>query len=620
MPLSTAFDVKVIFNDLGEIISIHDLFLSKLSQIVSRDMKYVDVLAAFLELIHQLTPLYKDFCSHQRESSRAFETKFASDVRFRQIVTECQKNLTRMIQHQQELVEKESNKGFIESSCAITRAIRNQNLPVASYIIKPMQRITKYYLLFERISKSIDKMKQPDLSDIAEKLSKSASFLCETVNETCRAKDDFEDNQRKLKWAQNHIKQVSSNEVELDYRSKVMHSIRQSREIIFFESKTNCMGDRKLVKAGNMFKWRTGRELAIFLFNDVLLLTVAKSVTLAGVDDIFTSGKAQQSYYKLYKPPILVENVAVLQEGLGDVSMDSQSSRSSLNEKNLLSVCFTNKSTGEIFNLLANSLAEKDRWIKALDLHSAKAREARHNQQQVLSSRNIVTKPTADEAYGRLLITILEVKSVKQNCDNRRSLLEIDDDVTKHPMFSWKISVHAQLKREKTIGLFDSDSATRTVLNISDIYKTNPVPFNIYCSSSHDELKARYADESTQFLLPKKLLDDGQDLLDLNVFDEPAYRESHLLGSRRIDLDRMIGLASSQSSNIGGTSSRISNKLLPERPTELAFRIKPVKAKNRISSRNSLDSNLSYQQCSPKQIKQDRELWIKLRFHLHLFQ
>lgn len=619
IPLSAAFDVSMIFGGLSEIISIHDTFLANLSKVVDQNMDYRSILILFHDLLESIGPLYRDFCSHQSRSSRIFETKLASDFRFRQLVSECQKNLLRTIQQQQDSTQKGSSMCQVEPSSAMSRLMRNQNLPVASYIIKPMQRITKYYLLFERISKSVTICESNrDLKELAEKLKTTANSLCQTVNETCRAKEDLEDNQRKLRWSQNHIKQISSHELELDYRSSVMHSIRQTRETIFFEHKTNCLGDRKFIKAGNMFKWRSGRELALFLFNDVLLITINKTATLARLDDIFSSEKAQQSYYKLYKPPILVENIVVLQESIGDISMDSQASRSSWSEKQLLSLSFSDKSTGEIFNLLANSSAEKDHWMTALNYLSIKAREARRHQQQTYMETGIIYKPVPDQAYGRLLVTVHEVKYCSKDKGSRRSSLELDDRSIQQSPFSWRVSVHLQLRRSKMLGLFDSDDAVKAIVNISDIFRTNPTPFNIYYSSMQDEVKARYTDESTQFLLPKKLLDDGRDYLDIEVVDESAFREINLIGKRRIDLDQLMGSGLSQSPDFSGGSTKTIPKLVPERPIELSFKLRLAKDKCE-TSRQSL-SNLDYRQNSIKGIRQDKELSLRMRFHLHLFQ
>jgi hypothetical protein len=47
-------------------------------------------------------------------------------------------------------------------------------------------------------------------------------------------------------------------------------------EQVHFDSNTNCLGRRRLVKAGSLMKLRSGRELGAFLFSDFILLTQVK--------------------------------------------------------------------------------------------------------------------------------------------------------------------------------------------------------------------------------------------------------------------------------------------------------------------------------------------------------
>lgn len=628
LPLSaSSSDVKSIFNGLDDLIFAHDNLLEKLSGIIRPNFDYRRVLEEFFILLNQVVPLYIEFCSHQRESTRSFETKLASDIRFRQLVNECQRNLTRLIEQQQQSSEPSSDSDRIRTSCAIKRAIRNQNLPVASYIIKPMQRITKYSLLFERISTVAPMSVFGGLKELAGELRVLAQSLCEQVNDACRLKEDFEDNRRKLRWAQNHIKQTSSLESQTDSRSSFSMELQQPIEIIFFESKTNCLGDRKLIKSGSMLKWRSGRELALFLFNDLLLMTVCKTGSIAQTDDIFTSERAQQYYYKLYRAPILLENITVLHDNFGELSLDSQSSRSSWTEKQLLSVSFSDRSTNDVYVLMANNIQERASWLAELNRYTDLAQKARRDQQYT-SENKLIMKPTAENCFARLLVTIIGVECINRDARNRRSLMEVNEYTLKQSAnlsFHNRISVELEMKRIKILGMFDSDNETRTLINTSGTYKTQAIPLSHNRGSNgelKDEYVAKFNDESTQFLLGKKGIEDGTDYLDIRLINESKFRESYLIGRKRIDIDHLLGIRQSNGTNEAiNTTSRLS----PGRPTELKFYIRSAPLRCGDSPRSSFRRSMLGDEQLEKRFQMreetsERDLTVRLKFHFHMFQ
>jgi hypothetical protein len=72
-------------------------------------------------------------------------------------------------------------------------------------------------------------------------------------------------------------------------------------EQVHFDSNTNCLGRRRLVKAGSLMKLRSGRELVAFLFSDFILLTQVKGGGSIRVEDVFRSERAQQAHHKHYR-------------------------------------------------------------------------------------------------------------------------------------------------------------------------------------------------------------------------------------------------------------------------------------------------------------------------------
>ncbi|KAL0170204.1 hypothetical protein M9458_034800, partial [Cirrhinus mrigala] len=67
-----------------------------------------------------------------------------------------------------------------------------------------------------------------------------------------------------------------------------------------FNSLTNCLGPRKLLHSGKVFKTKSNKELYAFLFSDFLLFTQAvKQFTSSGTDKLFSPKSNTQ--YKMYK-------------------------------------------------------------------------------------------------------------------------------------------------------------------------------------------------------------------------------------------------------------------------------------------------------------------------------
>ena len=70
-----------------------------------------------------------------------------------------------------------------------------------------------------------------------------------------------------MEWLQIHVRS-DTNDHPGDHAGVGFGKIRN------FNSKTNCMGSRKFLLYGAMKKAKSGKELAGFLFNDFLLLTL----------------------------------------------------------------------------------------------------------------------------------------------------------------------------------------------------------------------------------------------------------------------------------------------------------------------------------------------------------
>lgn len=153
----------------------------------SNNPRFCDILLISLK---KMLPIYKRFCSAQMASSRQLQLKIESDVQFGEVLQ------------------------------SISRQCK-AHLPLSSYLLKPMQRITKYPLLNEKLFEATPSG-HPDYND-AEAAMKFSKSFCKEINEACRDTENFD----KLIWLQKHINIPQKN---LDY-------------VIDFNSETNFLGE-----------------------------------------------------------------------------------------------------------------------------------------------------------------------------------------------------------------------------------------------------------------------------------------------------------------------------------------------------------------------------------------
>ncbi|KAG8580072.1 hypothetical protein GDO81_007120 [Engystomops pustulosus] len=167
---------------------------------------------------------------------------------------------------------------------------RCKGMPLSSFLLKPMQRITRYPLIIKNILENTPETHR-DHGHLRDALERSEE-LCSQVNEGVREKENAD----KLEWIQAHV--------QCDGLT----------EQITFNSLTNCLGPRKILHSGKVYKTKSNKELYGFLFNDFLLLTYmvkqfVPSVVSSGSDKLFSPKSNAQ--YKMYKTPIFLNEVLV---------------------------------------------------------------------------------------------------------------------------------------------------------------------------------------------------------------------------------------------------------------------------------------------------------------------
>jgi len=263
-----------------------------------------DVICDFLP---NMINVYISFCSRQLKAAKLLQKKIEGDVQFRETAKSCSLNC------------------------------KTNGLPLGTYLLKPMQRITKYPLLIKKILENTE----PSHRDFEHCLKgyQLAQSLCDEVNEACRSQESED----RLEWIQTHVKCSG-----LD-------------QTIYFNSFTNFLGPRKLIYYGCLTKANSGKELLTFLFNDFLLLSVPDN-PIGKFPNLFACDKAINNTYHLYKKPFLLNDISVYSES----SMNSNLSSLSTQDSTVFTLAV--QSMNRTIEFKAMSSNDKNAWVKNIQL------------------------------------------------------------------------------------------------------------------------------------------------------------------------------------------------------------------------------------------------------------
>ncbi|TSO15219.1 Intersectin-2 [Bagarius yarrelli] len=182
----------------------------------------------------------------------------------------CQLNAAALLQQ-----KTDSSSEFKLFLKKIATNYRCKGMPLSSFLLKPMQRITRYPLLIRNILENTPAghVDQVNLREALER----AELLCSQVNEGVREKE----NSDRLEWLQNHVQ----------CEGVIEHLV--------FNSLTNCLGPRKLLHSGRVWKAKSNKELWAFLFSDFLLFTYTSKQFSSNTDRPFSP--KSNTVYKMYK-------------------------------------------------------------------------------------------------------------------------------------------------------------------------------------------------------------------------------------------------------------------------------------------------------------------------------
>ncbi|KAL1022328.1 hypothetical protein UPYG_G00025200 [Umbra pygmaea] len=270
----------------------------------------------------------------------------------------CQLNGATLIQ--QKTDEVPEFKDFVKRLAMDPRC---KGMPLSSFLLKPMQRVTRYPLIIKNILENTPEA-HPDHSHLKQALEK-AEELCSQVNEGVREKE----NSDRLEWIQAHVQ------------------CEGLSEQLVFNSVTNCLGPRKFLHSGKLYKAKSNKELYGFLFNDFLLLTqIIKPLGFSGCDKVFSAKSHLQ--YRMYKTPIFLNEVLVKLPT--DPSGDEP--------------IFHISHIDRVYTIRAESINERTAWVQKIKAASELFIETEKKKRE----KAYLVRSQRATGIGRLMVNIVE--------------------------------------------------------------------------------------------------------------------------------------------------------------------------------------------------------------------
>ena len=169
-----------------------------------------------------------------------------------------------------------------EAECANSPKVGK--LPLSTFLLKPMQRITKYPLLIKKILEHT-KDNHPDYGALRDALSQTEQLLV-SVNEAVRATSRLETLQR-----------------------AVTRTTEEIGERIILNSVTNSLGPRRLVYFGPVQKSKGGKEMFGVLFNDMFWVTRVDKGRYGNKPIDLDARDFDSIKFEAYKEPFLLHHI-----------------------------------------------------------------------------------------------------------------------------------------------------------------------------------------------------------------------------------------------------------------------------------------------------------------------
>ncbi|RKP06083.1 Dbl homology domain-containing protein [Thamnocephalis sphaerospora] len=294
-------DVNGIFLNIDEILVCSASLLNDMLDRQQDDKRVIKQIGDILFVHMPEMQCYRTYCCQQASASRRLQHQRSRDPR---VVAQLQE---------------------------ARRDSRVRKLDLSSFLIEPMQRITRYKLLLKQASRIHDRT-PADHSDKAmlKDVLASVSELLDETNESTRVLENLE-----------KLREISS-WVDLTCLDKNFDLTGQT---IYFEQ-------REFIMEGKLVKANSGRKLLVYLFNDMLLLTQPPKHRS-------TSG------YKnaIYREPLLLSDITVRSEPT--------------NKRASGETCFQIVHGNHVITLKAPNIGSKTKWVREIELAKVQFRDAK---------------------------------------------------------------------------------------------------------------------------------------------------------------------------------------------------------------------------------------------------
>ncbi|KAJ3050644.1 hypothetical protein HK097_008351 [Rhizophlyctis rosea] len=333
-PLQTLLqpsDVKSLFSNLEEILLVNSLILSDLETVQSEQEFVISGIGGMFLKHAQSLDAYQRYCANMNHAQKTLQRLRAGDPRLAE---------------------------FLKSQQSQNPACRF--LDLSSFLLEPMQRITRYTLLLRQILHHTPK-DHPDHNDVVHALAVSEE-VAERVNLAAREQESRE----KI--------------------AEIKQGLDLEGEQLDLFSKTRFLGVRVFLGEGWVQKSKSGRKLHLYLFNDLVLLGQSK-------------GKSERGEV-LYRKPLPLNEIAVRDRSSSHVKASDITS--------IDDATFQIVHGEEVITLRAPSVKEKRKWMNLLEENIQRCYEAqRAGREKDKSGRR---QSGTYETIGTLQVLVCEAR------------------------------------------------------------------------------------------------------------------------------------------------------------------------------------------------------------------
>ncbi|KAF8874204.1 hypothetical protein CPB84DRAFT_1967046 [Gymnopilus junonius] len=216
MPMLSPKEVTVVFANIEDLLLTNTVFVSSLEERQKDCRLYVDKIGDILLTHIPNMAVYTEYCVNQSTAIKVLKSLRDSNAE--------------LAAHLQRLRDENP---------------RVRNLDLSSYLLAPMQRVTRYPLLIKQI---VHYTEVGDEYDAIKTSCDMAEKILDHINETIREQEGYET-----------LKRISQD-------------LWIGKGRLDLTAPTRFMGPRRLIREGSLMKAKSGRKLHAFLCSDILVL------------------------------------------------------------------------------------------------------------------------------------------------------------------------------------------------------------------------------------------------------------------------------------------------------------------------------------------------------------